>query len=1153
MSRRRRIAIWTGFGLLALLVVAVSWLLTTDLGSFKPQIARWASEQTGRQITIDGDLNINLARQSSIVVERIHIGNPAWADTAEMLFVGRLEVRFDLRSLFSGPLLVELIDLDDARLSLLESEQGEKNWMLSDGKAGPDPDPDVEKKGILFQQIDIDNVEFVYSSPRRAQSLDVDIEHFSQHRRSDDFLEMEIIATVNGRQARIEGEFGSWAALLEQKNVRFDLEARVDSFEFTGAGHIDDLLRPYRPEFEFSAKAPDINELLRMLGVNAEGSGAIDLSGSLLAEQQQALVLDLRGQLGRVNVEASGRFSDLQDLEEIDIDLHAAGDDVRPILAALGIHETRESPFMVKLDGQRSGKALVIDKAEVLFGEARLSLVASIPEFPAIDNANIELAINGPDIEHFRSMFNLPGAATGAFSLGFSIDVADDGIEIVNLDLRSSLLQMQANGNLGQAPDYFGTTLNFRLASDSLRDTASAYGIARLPHEPVEIDGGIQYAADGIRIQKTLKARIREVNVSVDGLIRPARGALGSDLRFVLVGADLRALVSAFTSGDYVPAQPYQLGGKLQVLREGYRLQGVNGKVGTSRIVADGLLVADKGIVGSGFDFSATGAAFEELIDHIGVISVIPGPYELGGRIEFKPDTIDLKNFRLHRAGGDVELNFEFGLPATRRWANFELRAKGPDVRSILRDMGRVAADAAPFSIDLHGERRGTDWAFRELDIAIGDATLIASGDIDMKGDDSAAQFEMHVNVPDVAALGTVDGRRPLAQPLALHARIRGRDSVLEINDMVATFGSSAVNADVRYQAGAIPELSLDIDSETIEIAPWLEEREHEQAPAIAAKDGRLIPDIDIPFAAMAKFNAEVEVDIAALRKGPLELHDVSLRGSLRGGVLDVGELRLQAKSGAATGRARLAPGKSAGSVTLQLMARDFAPGVTSINQDLGMKVDLDINLESTGNDLRTALGSANGVVFANTRGGRMVDNKLMQRLYGDVADQIIGAINPFQKTAAYTDFECIVIPLEIANGTVKAAPSSMLSTDKIRVLSTSVIDLKTEKIEMNIRTTPKKGITISAGEVLNPYLKIVGTLAAPRLAVDEKGVLVSGGVAVATGGLSILARAAWDRMSRSEDACDEATNEGRKALADRLPQLKVPAWSESAAAGTES
>ena len=65
-----------------------------------------------------------------------------------------------------------------------------------------------------------------------------------------------------------------------------------------------------------------------------------------------------------------------------------------------------------------------VEKAEVLFGEARLNLAARMPDFPALDDADIRLTIGGPDIEHFRSIFDLPGAATGAFSAASSSPAA---------------------------------------------------------------------------------------------------------------------------------------------------------------------------------------------------------------------------------------------------------------------------------------------------------------------------------------------------------------------------------------------------------------------------------------------------------------------------------------------------------------------------------------------------------------------------------------------------------------------------------------------------------------------------------------------------------------------------------------------------------
>ena len=119
--------------------------------------------------------------------------------------------------------------------------------------------------------------------------------------------------------------------------------------------------------------------------------------------------------------------------------------------------------------------------------------------------------------------------------------------------------------------------------------------------------------------------------------------------------------------------------------------------------------------------------------------------------------------------------------------------------------------------------------------------------------------------------------------------------------------------------------------------------------------------------------------------------------------------------------------------------------------------------------------------------------------------------------------------------------PYTYIETDKIRINLKSNVNLATEKIDVNVRTTPRRVLGISAGELLNPYIKIVGTLAQPRLAVDEEGVLLTGGAAVATGGLSLLARAAWDRVSKSGDVCLKTASDGREALGSLFPVIDSP------------
>jgi hypothetical protein len=155
--------------------------------------------------------------------------------------------------------------------------------------------------------------------------------------------------------------------------------------------------------------------------------------------------------------------------------------------------------------------------------------------------------------------------------------------------------------------------------------------------------------------------------------------------------------------------------------------------------------------------------------------------------------------------------------------------------------------------------------------------------------------------------------------------------------------------------------------------------------------------------------------------------------------------------------------------------------------------------------------------------------------------EEMLNTINPTQKSDPYTDFECLIVPLTVADGMVTGAPNIFASTAKIRAVTQGSVNLKTEEIRIGVRTTPRQFVSVSAAEFFNPYLQVVGTLAAPRIAVDEAGVLITGGAAVATGGLSLLARGLWDRLSKSGDACKQVSEQALKTLEGRVPVMEIP------------
>jgi hypothetical protein len=368
----------------------------------------------------------------------------------------------------------------------------------------------------------------------------------------------------------------------------------------------------------------------------------------------------------------------------------------------------------------------------------------------------------------------------------------------------------------------------------------------------------------------------------------------------------------------------------------------------------------------------------------------------------------------------------------------------------------------------------------------------------------------------------------------------------VRIDNLVARVGESDVSGSLELQKGDVPKLSLELHSDSLRLAPLLEEGAADYEAAPKFDDGRVIPDIKVPFDAMSKLNVSVMIDVGELQRQALHLTDVTLNAGLQDGALFLYDAGFQAGDGWLSARGALEPADGAGKATLAAKAEGLTFGYFGLGVSPSTRTGFDINLAATGTDLRMLAANANGVVFLDGRNFTVPNNTFLKRLYGDLLNEIVETINPLKKDDPETTISCIVLPVEIINGKLGVNPEALMRTDKLRIVSDATINLKTEKIEMSFRTTPRRGITISAGELLNPFVMVVGTLAAPRLAVDATGTLITGGAAVATGGLSILARATWDRLVRSRTPCETAAEQGIKVLQDRFAEFPARSGTQS-------
>jgi hypothetical protein len=1057
-----------------------------------------------------------------------------------MLEVGYLELRFDTFSVFGAPATIELIRLYNASIHLEQGAAGKPNWAVGSPAvaANPEPDDDGGVFDVIVRKIDADNVRVVYESAERTGPIELGIVTLRQQHRDDDFLELKLDGALGDRNFDIRAVAGTWTALLSGKDLQYEFEGKLDAFHMASQGTIDDLVAPRRPSLRFSVGGPDINDLLRMLQLKEGGSGKIDLNGSLQPTEDGLMLLDVGGHLGQMSIDARGSMSDLQGLEQFDVTMRASSPDLSRLLALFGFEGVREAPFVIDLDASRQGAILTVDRALLEFADATFDLRARLPGFPGLGQGNARLDIQGSDFARLRELLRLPGAADGPFSLALELDGDAQGDENLHIALTSTLANIEADGRIANDKDYVGSELNFRIRSNSLASIGDAYGWPTLPDLPMTVNGSFAVEKDLIRAHGPVTAEIENTRLQIEGSIARAPRLAGSRLSFGISAADLASLVGYFAKAEQVPPLPIDLEGEVSVRDDSFRFRNVHGNLGRSSVAVEGALELAAQGSRSEFTLTASGPALEELVSHVSNVDIEPGAYELSGGLVFNESTIQLKAVELSRARGDATADVSIGLSQPEALVDFDVRARGRSVHSVLASVGDFDFEDAPFSVTARGGLRGAGLTLERLDVEVGAATVTAKGEVDLHRARRSTDFEFDLKVPSLSRLGLFKQRRPREQDLAVSARLRGERETLQVDDLVVRLGDSDVRGSLRLEKGDVPNINLELRSDSLRLAPLLEEEASDYDAEPEFNDGRLIPDIKVPFDAMAKLNAFITVDIGELHRDAMQLHDLTLRAELQDGAFYVHEAGLKASNGWFQARAGVEPANGLGKITLAARARDLNLGLVDRGAGPATNTDMDLNIESTGTSLRALAGASTGVLYLDMRSFTIPNNTFLKRLYGDLLNEILETINPFAKSDEETSVECVILPIEINDGALDVDPETLVQTDKIRIVSEASIDLKSEKLEMTFRTTPRKGITISAGEILNPFVMVVGTLAAPRLAVDAKGTLISGGAAVATGGLSILARATWERLARSKTPCETAAEQGLAVVRDRFAEF---------------
>ena len=145
---------WTLIALAALILVPVlvafliAWLeISISAGPWRDRIGGAATEMLGREVKLEGPLELVPSMRPVLKVGGIRVSNPPGFSSPEFAYLGEAQLRLDLSALLTDVIRVNELSANNVRVHLEQTADGRANWVLEGSKSAAKDRP-VKARGF---------------------------------------------------------------------------------------------------------------------------------------------------------------------------------------------------------------------------------------------------------------------------------------------------------------------------------------------------------------------------------------------------------------------------------------------------------------------------------------------------------------------------------------------------------------------------------------------------------------------------------------------------------------------------------------------------------------------------------------------------------------------------------------------------------------------------------------------------------------------------------------------------------------------------------------------------------------------------------------------------------------------------------------------
>ena len=651
-----RVFLWILATVVILTAGAYAYLRNADLSVYEHQIEGFLSDAIGHKIDFDGLFELHFGNVTELTAEDVKLSNLEWKTEPVIASVGYFSVKIRLWSLISGPIIVEDLDVSEVRIRLEKNEEAQANWATGNVREKSETPRRPITDVIVFREVHVEDVQFVYLNPARRRPLNIDLEQLTINPDENHILDLDMNATINEIPVWADGKLGPWENLVDGNDIIADLDMTLGQVRIALEGSVENLPKLSGTELEVSVNGPAIDRIIEALGLPPFAEGEFNVEGRIV-KLDVGSQLRLEGKLGDIDIFASGTADSLIKFGTAEVDFNLSGPDTQYVAEVFGVDGAPAVPFLITGDLNKEGTRFVFSGTRAQLGENALGFDGWLDLKGGVPDGDLQLDASGPDFSVIGPFANLNGIPAEAFKIDGRMQKTGKSLRFDDVEATIGPNRIRANGAIGERGGD-DTQIDFRATGPDISILGPITGLQGIQPRAFDISAVIKPDKVGLRIENAT-ADFGEIQMAVDGAVGMTNGMTGTDLRLSASGTDLRQ-IALLAGVPMLPGGPFDVGVRAQFGNKQLRLSEGAVSVAEMSGTVSGSVSLGRDAGDFDLDLSANGPDLADALQFQWLDRLSGETFSVNGNLSHRAGEFELKTIRASISDFEINVDGDF-------------------------------------------------------------------------------------------------------------------------------------------------------------------------------------------------------------------------------------------------------------------------------------------------------------------------------------------------------------------------------------------------------------------------------------------------------------------------------------------------------------